>query len=108
MIGAGERNKQIAIQEKAISTDSIGNQTETWHTIATVWAAIQPLSGREYWAARQVNAETTTKVTILYRRGVTAEHRILYGSRVFELTAPPINTSEANAELVLLAKEVAH
>lgn len=104
MIGAGARDKRVTIQEKTITKDNIGNQVEVWHDITTVWAAIQPLSGREYWAARQVNAETTTKVTILYRRGVTAEHRILYGSRVLEILEV-VNPLEGNAELVLMCKE---
>ena len=105
MIGAGVRDRRVTIQEKAVSTDTIGNQTDLWVTIATVWAAVSPLKGREYWAARQVNAETTIKVTILYRRGVTPEHRLLYGSRVLEILEI-INTNERNEELVLLCKEV--
>ncbi len=105
MIGAGERNKRVTIQEKNIVRDSIGNQTEVWHDIATVWAAIQPLSGREYWAARQINAEITTKVTMLYRRGVTTEHRLMLGPRALGILEV-VNPNEGNAELVLMCKEV--
>jgi SPP1 family predicted phage head-tail adaptor len=104
MMGAGKRDKRVSIQEKTVTIDNIGNQTETWVTIATVWAAIAPLNGREYWAARQINAEATTRVTIAYRRRVTPEHRLLFGSRVLEIIEI-VNPSEGNVELVLLCKE---
>jgi SPP1 family predicted phage head-tail adaptor len=79
--------------------------TTTWQDHATVWAAIEPLSGREFFAAQQVQSETTGKITIRYIPGITADMRILHGSRIFELTAPPIDPQERHAELQLMVKE---
>ena len=60
---------------------------ESWGTITNgdVYADIESISAREYQAVQQIAPETTHKVTFRYLAGITAKHRVLYGSRVFDI-----------------------
>jgi len=49
---------------------------------------------------------TSHRITIRYRTGVTAKCRILLGTRVFRITAPPRDTDERHRELVIDCSEV--
>ena len=48
-------------------------------------AYVEPLSGRELFAAQQVNAETTTRITIRYVSGITAAMRIVHEDVVYNI-----------------------
>jgi len=100
----GRLNKRITLQRlKTVKVNGIA--TKQWEDVATVWASIEPLRGREYFAATAVNAEVTTRVKIRYRSGVTADMRGLYGSRVFDIKSPPIDPEERHEELHLMCSE---
>lgn len=102
---AGELRHRITIQEQGETKDSFGADTLTWQDFATVWAAIEPLQGREYFAAQQVHAEVTTKIRIRYLPGVKPSMLVLFGNRKFNILAVT-NSNERNRELVLMAKEL--
>jgi len=67
--------------------DAMGGPTETASTLATVWASKRDLSGKEWFAAQQINTEITTVFTIRYRSDVTLKHSILYGSTTYNIHA---------------------
>lgn len=85
--------------------DTTGQPIETWEEASTRWGSIEPLTGREYWQAQQVNAEMTTKITIRYCSGLTTTQRLKYGTRVFDILSIQ-NIDEANKYMVLMCKEV--
>lgn len=101
---SGTLRHRIEIQGESVTRDSYGGETKSWTTSATVWASINPLSGRERLAAQQVNAETTHKITMRYHSGLTPENRIKFGSRIFDIEEI-LNTGENNVELVIMARE---
>lgn len=104
---AGKLSHRIKLQQMtgAGGQDSTGQPQETWTDVAEVWAAVEPIRGREYFAAQQVNAETTHRVRIRYLVGVTPMMRILFGARVLRIEAV-INVDERNRELQLMCVEV--
>jgi SPP1 family predicted phage head-tail adaptor len=102
---ARKRDKQIILQSKTVSNNSIGVPVETWHTLATVWGGVANISGREYWAARQIVAEAQRVINISYRRNVKAEMRALIGTRVFDILYVD-DPAEKHEELNLLCREV--
>lgn len=104
----GPLNKRVAIRSAAAVQDEYHEETLTWSTDATVWASVEPLSGRELISAQQTHAETTHRIRMRYQPNttVTAEKRILYDSRVFEIVSV-INKKEKKVMLELLCKEVA-
>jgi len=101
----GELRHRVTLRKKEIAEDALKQQSEVWTDIATVWARIEPLSGREYFAARQENADVSVKVVIRYLPGITAETRVVFGGRIFEVLSV-INPEERNISLVLLCKEI--
>ena len=75
-----------------------------WNTLATVRADIEPLSGREYFAAAQVNAEISHRIRLWYRTDVTPKCRGVWGTRTFDFVSV-INVGERNIELEIMAVE---
>jgi SPP1 family predicted phage head-tail adaptor len=101
---AGQLRHKVVIQENVPSRDGYGAEVESWDEYATVWAAIEPIRGREFWESQQINAEVTARITIRYLAGVTPKMRILHGTRIFEILSV-INPEERNRELQLMVKE---
>lgn len=101
----GQLRHRVTIQAKTITRGTDGSVIESWADTATVWAAVEPLTGREYWAAQQINAERTVKFRIRYRSGITPQMRISYSSRTFDIKSV-INVEEQNRELLLMCEEV--
>lgn len=81
----GPMDRSITIQSKTEARDAAGQPIETWADLATVDAEWIPQSGREFWGARQINAEATATFRIHYRTDVTVEHRISYNSRTWDI-----------------------
>ena len=104
-MNAGSLRHRITIQSVTETEDTFGGTTEVWGTHATVWASIEPLSGRELLQAQQVQAEVTHRVRCRYVSGVTSKMRVLYGARYFNIITP-INPEERNRELALMCKEL--
>ena len=102
---AGILKHIITIQTPTRADDGMGGKTTTWTTLATVRAAIWPLKGTEAVEARKETGTITHRIRIRYLAGITAGCRVAFGSRTFELVAPPINMDERNRELELLAEE---
>jgi len=73
---AGHLDKRVAIEQNTPTTNDIGETVASWSTLATVWASIEPLTGREVLQAQQVQAESTVRIRIRYYSGLTAAHRL--------------------------------
>ena len=101
----GRLRHRVKIQHYTESQNAFGEATKNWTDYATVWAAVEPVKGREFWESQQINAEITTKVTMRYLAGVKPKMRILYDTRIFEIDSV-INVDERNRELQLLVKEM--
>lgn len=104
----GPLRKRVAIQSASKTRDDYGEPVLSWSTDTTVWASIESLSGRELVSAQQQHAETTHRVRMRFQPGttVTAEKRLLFGSRAFEIISV-INSKEKKRMLELLCKEIA-
>ncbi len=105
-----DMNKRITVQERIETDTETGDIEETWNAVATCWAAVKPLRGREFWQAQQVQSEVTHKVTTRWVDGVTTDHRILFRRRgggklrIFNIMSV-INVEEDNVILEMLCKE---
>ncbi len=104
----GPLNKRVAIRSVSSTQDDYNEPVLSWSTDATVWASVEPISGRELLAADQQHAETTHRIRMRYQPSttVTAEKRLLYDSRIFEIVSV-IDKKERKHMLELLCKVVA-
>lgn len=102
---AGDLRHQVTIQRLVQGQGASGEVTLTWTPFATVWGAVEPLSGREYWQAQQTASETSIRVRVRYLAGVVPTMRVLYGSRVFEILSI-VDQEERHRELQLMCREL--
>lgn len=103
---AGELRHRVTVQAPVETQGLDGSVTVTWQDVATVWAQVAALSGREYFAAQATQSEVTHRVRIRHFEGITAKHRLLWGSRVLELESGPMDQTGRREELVLMTVEV--
>ncbi|MBS4191747.1 phage head closure protein [Bacillus sp. FJAT-49705] len=104
---ASKLNKRISIlrpPDPEKDVDEAGQPLDEWIPVAETWASIEPLRGRELFAAMQVNAEVTTKITVRYRKGLDRMMKALHNEIEFEFLYV-INPKYANKELQIMCKE---
>lgn len=101
---AGKLRHRLTLEASTDTNNTRGEPIPTWSTVANVWAAIDPISGREGLAADQMYASATHRIRIRYRAGVIPKMRFTKGSRVFDINAV-LNVDERNREMVCLATE---
>jgi SPP1 family predicted phage head-tail adaptor len=109
-IESGRLDRRVTIQALTETSDGAGGQDRAWSDVTTVWASIEPGSGREFVAAQQMQPELSHVVRIHFRTGVTSKHKLKYApngvARSFSIHAV-IDPHEENEQLVLLCAEVA-
>lgn len=96
---------RVEIQSRAVNRGVYGEvSAPSWTSVATRWARVEPLSGREAWQAQQVRPDVTHKVTLRYYEGLGPRHRLKAGSRVFNITSV-IDTENRHREMVCVCVE---
>ena len=100
----GMLRHQVKILKPIITKDELGQEVETFEVQKTVWASIEPLSGKEYFTAKQVNSEATVKITIRYIESLLPHWVVQFRQRIFNIEAI-INFEERNKYLQLLCSE---
>ena len=107
---AGRLNKRVIIEANTEAANALQETTDSWATLATVWAAIEPLRGAEFQAGQQIQADKQVRIIIWYRSDVTTEHRIAFAdqktgtTRYFEINSV-IDANEKNESLELMCTE---
>lgn len=101
---AGTLRHRVLIQKRDPSQSPSGAVSDGWVSVATTYAAIEPLTGRERLTADQVQAETTHRIIIRWRPGFDPTYRIRFGDRIFHVESA-ISREERGRSLELLARE---
>lgn len=104
-IDAGKLDKRIIIQSNTVATGAGGAMTDAWTDDATVWCQFMTATAREFMAAQQVNSDVTHVLKLRWRAGVTASHRLKFGTRILNIEGPPINVGEQGVEMLITAIE---
>lgn len=78
---------RVTILEKQATRDADGYPVEKWTAVGRVWAAYEPISGKEYLRAAAVQAEQQVRFTMRYRAGVTTDKRIGFDDKDYEIKA---------------------
>ncbi len=88
-----------------MTQNDFGEEVITWNDVATLWASIEPIRGREYIELRQAQADVTTRIRIRHYAGLTPSMRIEHSGRTFEIVAPPKNVAERDIQMELMCRE---
>ena len=102
---AGRLDQRVTLEQLVTIGDSWGGTVEAWAPLMTVWAAVEPLVGREYLAAQAAQSEVTARVTMRYRTGITAQDRVIHDGKTYGIVSV-IDVRSQGRELVLMCKAV--
>ncbi len=106
----GELRQRITFKIKSDKTTNdnafLLPDDEIWkEDFKTVWSAVYPLKGKEFWSARAVHNEKTVKFYIRYTKGLKEDMMIVYGDRKFNITSI-IDIDERHRWMQIIATEV--
>jgi SPP1 family predicted phage head-tail adaptor len=85
MTGPGELNRRLVLEGPAITPDGAGGVIRTYQALATMWAALMPISARDTVVADGLGATVTHRITIRSGPEVTPRHRFRLGARIFQV-----------------------
>lgn len=92
---AGRLRHRITLQVPVAEQDSFGEPITIWQDWAeSVPAAIEPLNGREFYAAQQEQSDVTTRIRIRWRPGVTELMRAVHTVVTDPNTSPPTTKTD--------------
>jgi SPP1 family predicted phage head-tail adaptor len=108
---AGKLRHRVSIMEdrNTDQQDDYGQFVKEPIEIAEAFVAIEPLSGREIFVARQSIPDATTRITFRWHEGLeeqlNAEQYIEFRGRRLDFLERPRNLNERNRTFELLATE---
>lgn len=86
-INAGRLSQRVTLQQRTAGVDALGQELTTWSDVATLWAEVQPLRGREYFAAGQLQSAVDVRVRIRWRAGVVPTMRVVWRGEPMEIVS---------------------
>lgn len=101
----GKLRHRITLQKQINAQNDYGAFVTQWQDIATVWAEIKPLSGREYFSAQQVQSEVTTQIWLRYRNDIEPTMRVTHNGKHYDIISV-LNHQGRNKALQLMCKDV--
>ena len=82
-LAAGKLRHRVTLEEKQTVVNSFGESQDEWVHVANVWAAIEPLSAREYVQAEAMQSNVAARITIRWRPDLKASMRIVHGDTIY-------------------------
>lgn len=99
---AGRLRHKILVQERSGAKDLLGGASDSWSTIATLWASVEPMNVKDYLSSDAQIADLHGKIVIRYNPLIKPDQRILFNGRVLEIQGQPINLGERNREMHIM------
>lgn len=101
---ATDLNRKITFRKLTLTQDpNTGEMIEAWADHVSVFARVEPLVGREYFAAAAIQSEVQTKFTLRHRGDITPDMRIAFDGDSYDITSIQ-NISSGNRETLVYAK----
>lgn len=86
---AGKLDRRVTIQVRSVAQNSVGEEVESWGTLAEVWAGIEPQQAIQRFAVNQLLSEVSQVFRVRwYEWGSTIDpnqHRLVYRDRVYDI-----------------------
>lgn len=101
----GELRSRIAIWHINGTTENeVGEEVPNVEKLATVWARVEALKGREYWEAQKIRPELTYKVLIRHRNDLTPDMTVEWENRELEVQSILPDAKKAYMQLICIEK----
>lgn len=102
---ASNYKHRVEIQKNTPARGGTGETTKSWALWKYRKASIEPLMGKELFAAQQFQSESTVRIKIRHDNEIDVmdirDYRIVYNSKTYEFQSI-INAFEANKELHIM------
>jgi SPP1 family predicted phage head-tail adaptor len=85
---AGTLDSRITISRATVTTSGLGEATQAWGTLATVWTNATPVRDSEKSENGQINAERAYRFQIRWSpvvASVNAKDRVIYDGLTYEI-----------------------
>lgn len=106
-LSIGKMRHRIRFQICEHTTSENGYGEECWTDYGRpVWAEVNDLFGREFYAAAAAQMENTVKFRVRYRAEVDASMRIVFHERIYDIIAID-NMGYRGGFMIIRAREVA-
>lgn len=100
----GRTNKRITFCRYLETENELKQLQQQLKPFRTVWASVEPKSGREYLEAGKERPELTYVITVRYQKDISEDMFIRYQERLFAIQSVR-NIREANEMLEILCTE---
>lgn len=101
---SGRLRHRLVLQSKVHTQDAYGDAVVSWSIEATVWGAIEPLSGKEYFSQQQVQAEAKVRIVIRHYSGIDTTWRVSHGGLYYDIE-DVLNHDTRNRMITLMCRE---
>lgn len=85
MTNPGALNQRLVVEQPVETADDAGGVTRDYAELATVWAAVTPVSTHEDVAADHAGLTVTHRILMRARSDITVRHRLRKGARVWRI-----------------------
>ena len=103
-VDIGDLQHRVTFQTLMPAKDGFGQPTNEWTDTFTVWAMVADMNGSELIKSMALSAEATTKIVIRYRTGINAAMRIVWQGTIFNIKAPPMDSTGRKRVIELLCQ----
>ena len=100
---SGDLDQRVTVERNTTTTDGWGGVVTTWAPLFTAWAAVEPLTGREFIAAQAAQSEVSARIRMRYRPWMTAQDRVIHNGTVYTIESVIDHRSQGR-ELVLMCR----
>lgn len=102
---AGALRHLLTIEQPVETKGAIGGQAvPTWSTFAQVYGSIEPLNGREFFQAGQMQSETVARARIRFLNGITTKMRVRHNGTAYNIVAV-VNRELRDRDMELMLSE---
>ena len=98
---SGRLRNRLILQSKTETQSNTGGVTIGWSTQDTVWGGIEPLSGKEILALKQVQNESSVRIVMRYQPNIDETWRIVNDGRSFSIVSMT-NENDRDRKLEIL------
>lgn len=101
---SGRLRHRLTLQSKTTTQDAYGAAVVSWVDQGTVWGAIEPLSGKEYFAQEQVQSEARVRIVMRYKSGINTTWRVKHDGLYYDIEEV-INHDLRNRMITIMARQ---
>lgn len=103
----GERRHRVVFETATVVQDAFGEPDQTWSTLATRWAVVLPMKGKERFSANQVQADVDHRIVCRYDSTMSAlvpGDRATWSGHVYDIKSI-VWRDHTQKEMEILAEE---